>query len=242
MAESNDTYARIFDLIRRQGDRQTAEIVRWIKCGRSPGAILKFIDSGDRTSILPDSSKLARECLLVSLAHSTGSLVDITRLAALTLDPFTRITLPLPEEWSIFRNRIMHLSYVRVTARQLQLEPKPPPPLPPAPDATDHPRLALLEPERRLSGAHVLDGVDKPPYRVPAAPWTTVTTSDDAVSHLVSLFFSWINPAWRFVEQDLFLQGKTYRSLTAAEPKTRGDPKTDCLPTRLRYAVTTSAF
>ena len=53
-----------------------------------------------------------------------------------------------------------------------------------------------------------LSTFDDPPHRVPAEPWTTITTKDEEASHLVSLFLAWINPTWRFVEQDLLLRGK----------------------------------
>jgi hypothetical protein len=52
------------------------------------------------------------------------------------------------------------------------------------------------------------DHGDQPPFPVPAAPWTALTTDDEAVSHLVSLFIVWINPTWRFLETDLFLMGE----------------------------------
>lgn len=48
---------------------------------------------------------------------------------------------------------------------------------------------------------------DVAPHWVPAAPWSTTLSDDDAVSHLISLFLVWINPTWRFVEADLFLKG-----------------------------------
>ncbi|KAI5371147.1 hypothetical protein Slin15195_G020190 [Septoria linicola] len=53
---------------------------------------------------------------------------------------------------------------------------------------------------------------DTPPYSVPARPWINITADDEAISHLVSVFFAWINPTWRFVEQDLFLQAMRSRN------------------------------
>jgi hypothetical protein len=61
----------------------------------------------------------------------------------------------------------------------------------------------------RSKGENIESQDDYPsPHQVPATPWTTITESDEAVSHLVSLFLAWINPNWRFVEQDLFLHGE----------------------------------
>jgi hypothetical protein len=53
-----------------------------------------------------------------------------------------------------------------------------------------------------------------PPTWVPAAPWLA-GTSDWMVSHLVSLFFAYLNQSWRYVEQDLFLKGMRSQNLNA---------------------------
>lgn len=45
-----------------------------------------------------------------------------------------------------------------------------------------------------------------PPIQVPAKPWTTVTDDDDLVSHLISIWFAWIHPWFRWVEADLFIE------------------------------------
>ncbi|KAL4742988.1 fungal-specific transcription factor domain-containing protein [Aspergillus similis] len=44
------------------------------------------------------------------------------------------------------------------------------------------------------------------PYRVPAQPWTNVTTDSDLVSHLVSLYFTWDYPFNTFLDRDVFLK------------------------------------
>ncbi|KAL4975968.1 fungal-specific transcription factor domain-containing protein [Aspergillus desertorum] len=44
------------------------------------------------------------------------------------------------------------------------------------------------------------------PYRVPAQPWTNVTTDSDLVSHLVSLYFTWDYPFHTFLDRDVFLK------------------------------------
>lgn len=43
---------------------------------------------------------------------------------------------------------------------------------------------------------------DTAPVRVPARPWTTVTDSDDLVSHLVSLYLTWGYPFYAFFCRD----------------------------------------
>jgi hypothetical protein len=44
-----------------------------------------------------------------------------------------------------------------------------------------------------------------PKYSLRASPWTHVSISDAAFSHLISLFLAFVNPYWRFVEKDEFL-------------------------------------
>ncbi|KAJ5642809.1 pathway-specific regulatory protein [Penicillium lividum] len=44
------------------------------------------------------------------------------------------------------------------------------------------------------------------PYRVPARPWTSVTDSDDLVSHLVSLYLTWGYPFYAFFCRDTFVR------------------------------------
>lgn len=45
-----------------------------------------------------------------------------------------------------------------------------------------------------------------PVYRVPAEPWTSVTKSDEFVSHLVSLWLTWSQPFHNWIDRDLFLR------------------------------------
>lgn len=40
---------------------------------------------------------------------------------------------------------------------------------------------------------------------VPAKPWTRVTDSDEMVSHLISLFFTWDHPCLQVLDQSIFL-------------------------------------
>ncbi|GKZ97230.1 hypothetical protein AnigIFM59636_011983 [Aspergillus niger] len=47
---------------------------------------------------------------------------------------------------------------------------------------------------------------DSPVHRVPAKPWTTVTDDDDLVSHLISLWLTWIYPFFHRLDKDAFLR------------------------------------
>ena len=50
---------------------------------------------------------------------------------------------------------------------------------------------------------------DAPILRVPAQPWTTVTSDDDFVSHLISIFFTWHIESYPCVDKDVFIQAMT---------------------------------
>jgi hypothetical protein len=43
-------------------------------------------------------------------------------------------------------------------------------------------------------------------FRVPAKPWTTVTSDSDFVSHLISLWFTWSHPYLNWIDRDLFIR------------------------------------
>ncbi|KAL4958509.1 hypothetical protein BDW69DRAFT_153724 [Aspergillus filifer] len=51
-----------------------------------------------------------------------------------------------------------------------------------------------------------LQGFSNPPYRVPACPWTSVTTDSNYVSHLISLYFTWDFPTHRWIDRELFIR------------------------------------
>lgn len=46
---------------------------------------------------------------------------------------------------------------------------------------------------------------DIPVFQVPAKPWTSVTADDAFVSHLISLYFTWQQPTFMWVDRDPFL-------------------------------------
>ena len=48
--------------------------------------------------------------------------------------------------------------------------------------------------------------VDIPLFQVPAKPWTDASDSDDHVSHLISLYFTWDHPCCQLVDQTVFLR------------------------------------
>lgn len=43
-------------------------------------------------------------------------------------------------------------------------------------------------------------------FTVPAKPWTTITDDNDFVTHLISLWFTWYQPCFNWVDRDLFIR------------------------------------
>ncbi|KAK5053935.1 hypothetical protein LTR84_001897 [Exophiala bonariae] len=57
--------------------------------------------------------------------------------------------------------------------------------------------------------------VDEPPYRVPAQPWTTVINDDEAVSHLISVYFTWHHHGYPSVDERCFMQAINAKNLSS---------------------------
>ena len=234
-------YEELFGMISSCDEQSATAIVRCIREGQSPMAVVSYIKTRDASSPTRRdpallSSQRRAENFLVSLAHSTASLKDVVRLAMSGTSLANRDEVASPREADALRNRIVHLWHLEAMIQR--------PPLlqdalsrwrdggsiPTAGIQSDH--VDLIEPRRTagsgnnttltaLSGNkpwlaagshsfhvdHARPPDDGPIHLVAAEPWTSITLSDEAVSHLVSLFLTWINPSWRFVEEDLFLKG-----------------------------------
>lgn len=206
MAEKLERYEELFSMIETRGKRDATEIVRWIRSGQGAETIVKFMKT-DNDLAEPDSQNLALQTFLVNLAHSTGTLRQIVRLAGSISKVTNSVQIPDPRIFDALCNRVARFSYIEDMLRKsLQLSSVPPLLLDGAAEPQRDDALYRLT----LENGALEDDIsmpDSPPHRVPATPWTTLTTDDDAVSHLVSLFLAWINPTWRFVEADLLLLG-----------------------------------
>lgn len=184
------------------------EIVSQIRRGQTPDAVLEFVARRDAAFVLPNRQKAALEMFLVNLAHSTGSLQDVVRVA---MESTASISLPSPQDFRGMCNRIVYLPYMESMLRKTSGQ------VGKALQASMTSSTAASQMMISKSGPdeeqdYTNDGMStdqNPPYHVPAAPWTDITASGEAVSHLVSLFLTWINPTWRFVEVDLFLHGES---------------------------------
>ena len=52
-----------------------------------------------------------------------------------------------------------------------------------------------------------------PPIQVPASPWTNVTDDDSAVSHLVSVYFTWSHSAYASLDREIFVRHMVSKDL-----------------------------
>lgn len=195
-------------MIATQDERSVAEIVRWIRSGHTADAIVQSASTGFAVTPV-DSERHALDTLLINLAHSTGSLRQILRLAMMVSTGLPRIEAPDPRRFQLLRNRIVHFSYMENMLSQMPKQLSPVPLV--LPNKAEQPSSAGIQSTIAMQDLYPQDGTessDTPPHQVPAAPWTTLTSDNDAVSHLVSLFLAWLNPGWRFVEADIFLEVK----------------------------------
>lgn len=204
-------------MLGNRSERDSTEILRRIRRGHDPDAILRYMKYSDVTVAvpMPATSRLAMEAFLVNLAHSTGSLQEIVQLATLSLDPFVDIRLPDSHGLLEHRNRIVRLPFMKSLLQRKEHTGNGLLALPPhgsTVSANANTRSSLSTQSYALARDDTDENRDEgPPHWVPASPWTAITDSEEAVSHLVSLYFAWINPTWRFVEQELFLQGEPVR-------------------------------
>lgn len=168
---------------------------------------------GDITATVPDPSRGAHEAFLAHLAYSTGSLEAILRLAASVNGPSARFRPPASGDLNSLREQVVELPHLealiqRAWRRSIESFASS---NDTASESDSKGALCPMDPFSTFK-YHEWDRSSGPPHRVPATPWTTITSDDEAVSHLVSIFLAWINPSWRFVLPDLFLRSK-FRSV-----------------------------
>jgi hypothetical protein len=196
-------------MLRDRDERSSIEILRRIRSGHKPDVVLQHINTSDVAIAVPEPSRFAMEAFLVNLVHSTGSLQEILNLAVSTLDPFTDIRLPESHAFLPLCNRIVQLPVMNSLLQRKEHPGSGPVALPHEASYNVHPRSSISTRSAPVASDETDENKDeRPPHWVPASPWTSITDSNEAVSHLVSVYFAWINPTWRFVEQDLFLQGE----------------------------------
>lgn len=182
--------------------------MRRIRAGERAGAIVRAVTTGEDDFTQAKPQDPATRTFLITLAHSTGSIGEAVRLALSTSILDGGVPVPDLRDYEGIRHGIVRLSYVEGLLRTSQRAERTLSPLmlDQAAERPSNGSQAALTPTVQGQRDHI-GIIDSPPHQVPAAPWTRLTTDDDAVSHLISLFLAWTNPTWRFVEADLFLSG-----------------------------------
>ena len=128
----------------------------------------------------------------MALTQSTAPLVDIARVAEQVTRSQRRPDFPIRQALRPLRHTLITLDSVIEALAHFN-----PTIHIPQIDAPTTPDLLPLP---------STSGNNEPLYEVPAAPWTSLSISDSAVSHLVSTFLTVMNPYWRFLEDDLFVR------------------------------------
>ncbi|KAK6347482.1 hypothetical protein TWF718_005323 [Orbilia javanica] len=84
--------------------------------------------------------------------------------------------------------------------------------------------LSLLMNEEWYQGIDPVDDLnldiidDRPILNLTAHPWTTVTDSDELVSHLMSLYMTWDHPVWHLFDWDIFIDAMKNGDTTYCSP------------------------
>jgi hypothetical protein len=168
------------------GEKDALLIVKRLCEGQSPSTICSALQSS--TNIEPNTNIAPeRRDLLLTLIQSVGSLDSVLTYVNRIAD--SRLQMVLPSNTAHRRLRSGLVNHEKLehlfSAAETSFFPLQVP-------------TTLYAPGRSYNG---------PPAWVRSSIWLTNPASDDVVSHLISLFLSFFNPYWRFVEEDDFLRG-----------------------------------
>jgi hypothetical protein len=198
-------------------DKESLRIHRLIRTGQTPETILQQRTHEDtlvQIEVKPDANR-ARHMLLSHLMQSDASFDDLAEFAAFSTAEDSSIHVPSVDILRQLRGKQTNLT----TIRYVLGIPQPPRRIAIADLLSDSESPSSSESRACSQETTSGDSSDyipmEPPLNVPAKPWTTLTDDDELVSHLVSIFFEWINPYLRNVEEDLFLDAMRSGDLTS---------------------------
>jgi len=171
------------------------DILQQVKRGRKVGELLGLLKEGDVTyEAHLGSNPYSRRMLLSLLLQSTASLDEIILSAPRIAETRLNIAWELDDgETKALRNRTIDAKAIISAVEG---------------GSAGETTLAAVDPSGEL-GSDIYLGKRRfisKAFSVPAQPWTNLTTDDDFVSHLVTIFLNYCNVYWRYVEEDLFLQ------------------------------------
>lgn len=176
------------DILAGQDESRALEVFRRLRSGQKAEDILqgqdRFVSYSPHIST---HEQQLRQRFLVALLQSTASLWDISRMATSVLNSRTRINLPPDKACQPLKNLVITLEALGEILTEA------------------NPGSNEIEPPEVLH--YIADGShDGSLFWVPFSPWTDILDNDEAVSQLVSIFLTVVNPYWRLVEEDLFLR------------------------------------
>jgi hypothetical protein len=209
MQQDHDELRTLFEIIATANIQKSLEIHNRIRAGQSPEIILQQLKHGDmlvQTRI--NSPKHVRHVLLSSLMQTNASFDDMVAFIGLTIAnvPGT----PAPTAALLRQLRGQQTDLTRL--RDLLGHSQPPPPQRRIAisdllsDNGSRPFVAVNHNPTRSEPEEFDQEPRKPLFKVPAKPWTRLTDDDDLVSHLISLYLEWVNPFFRVLEEDLFIE------------------------------------
>lgn len=196
MRQQQDVYRQLYNVIRKADDHTAQAIYQRIRADRSPDSVWRFVQTGSIAQPGRLHEQRLRMNFVKLLAQSTLPLRDLADVATHVLSSESRINIPQGDAYLGLRDRLIS---VDVLAGALK-------------DANPDKRglVDFGTEETHPRGLHAsTESVAEPEgpiFWVPASPWTSLTANDEAVSHLVSMYLTFVNPYWHGVEHDIFLK------------------------------------
>jgi hypothetical protein len=209
MQQDHDELRTLFEIIATANIQKSLEIHNRIRAGQSPEIILQQLRHGDmliQTKI--NSPKHVRHVLLSSLMQTNASFDDMVGFIGLTVGNAPGNPAPTAALLRQLRGQQTDLTRLRDLLGHSQ------PPLPQRriaisdllSDNGSRPSVTVNHNPTKSEPEECDQEPRTPLYKVPAKPWTRLTDDDDLVSHLISLYLEWVNPFFRVLEEDLFIE------------------------------------
>lgn len=175
---------QLFDVLAGDDEARAHDIFARIRRGENLGSLFDLIQHGGVPNPQPSTlDQRLRRIFLFSLIESNATLHQVAD-TAIAFMANTKINIPSADAYDPLRDR-------RVTLDGL------------SDLLTD---ANLREGAQRSQTMLAIENVQRAPIHwVPAQPWLP-GTSDQEASHLISLFLSFLNHSWRFVEPLPFLR------------------------------------
>jgi len=198
----------LYEMLRLKSSDEANDLVQRIREGKSVSDVLRSAQQGRSDQRKHDDD------------DDDDDDEDDDRVHESTNDPLSSkgLTGQVPNYFSIQDLRAQHAqayhdfdsqrSFRSIRARMrvdTLLTDPPPPTTPPVDRAREH-MIEILDTEQRLrhQRSKWLGHVDTGLRNADLAYWTTVTTDDDLLGHLISMFMAWEGPLWLFIDRSTF--------------------------------------